>query len=63
MAVAREAAAAAVDELTLAGERRLRALIDRLDGVALPLAAWRDLDPDGATLRDVDVPDDLLDRT
>ena len=59
MAVRRTEALAAVDELTPAGERRLRALIGRLDGVAIPVDAWRDLDPAGATLRDVDVPTDL----
>ena len=59
MAVRRAEGMAAVGELTPAGERRLRALIDRLDGVAIPVDAWRDLDPTGATLRDVDVPTDL----
>ena len=61
MAVRLEAGIAAVEDLTLAGERRLRALIGRLDGAVLAVDAWRDLDPEAATLRDVDVPDDLPD--
>ena len=59
MAIRREEGIAAIHELTLSGERRLRALIGRLDGAVLAIDAWRDLDPDAATLRDVDVPDDL----
>ena len=44
----------------LEGESRaLRALYDRLTVVVLPEAAWRPLDPDGASLRDVDTPADL----
>ena len=41
------------------GERRLRALLEKLDVEAIPSTVWRADDPDGATLRDVDVPDDL----
>ena len=59
MAVRLGEAVAAVDDLTLAGERRLRALIGRLDGAVLAVDAWHDLDPEAQTLRDVDVPDDL----
>ena len=62
MAVRLEEASTAVDDLTLAGERRLRALIGRLGGAVLAVDAWRDLDPEAATLRDVDVPDDLAGR-
>lgn len=41
------------------GERRLRALTERLRRTVLDEAAWRPLDPEGATLRDVDRPADL----
>lgn len=51
-------AAAAIDMLA-SGERRLRALVARLTTEVIPSATWRALDPAGATLRDVDVPDDL----
>ena len=44
----------------LAGERRsLRALLEAVPHGTLPAAAWRALDPDGRTLRDVDTPADL----
>jgi molybdopterin-guanine dinucleotide biosynthesis protein A len=38
---------------------RLRAVLAALETVVIPEAVWRELDPDGATLRDVDRPDDL----
>jgi molybdopterin-guanine dinucleotide biosynthesis protein A len=41
------------------GERRLRSLFERLPTRALDEAEWRPLDPDGATLRDIDRPADL----
>ena len=41
------------------GERRLRALFDHLPTRIIDEAAWRPLDPDARTLRDVDVPGDL----
>jgi molybdopterin-guanine dinucleotide biosynthesis protein A len=41
------------------GERRLRSLFERLPTRALDEAEWRPLDPDAATLRDVDRPADL----
>lgn len=41
------------------GERRLRALIEALATSVIPEASWRSLDPDGATLRDIDTPADL----
>jgi molybdopterin-guanine dinucleotide biosynthesis protein A len=53
-----EAAAQAV-ALLATSERRLRALPLALDAVAVPPVVWRPLDPDGATLRDVDTPEDL----
>jgi len=50
--------ATAADRLA-AGSRSLRDLLLALDAVALPEATWRPLDPEGTTLRDVDVPADL----
>ncbi|MEO5965787.1 MAG: NTP transferase domain-containing protein, partial [Candidatus Limnocylindrales bacterium] len=41
------------------GERRLRSLFDHLPTRILDEGEWRPLDPDEATLRDVDVPADL----
>jgi molybdenum cofactor guanylyltransferase len=41
------------------GQRSLRALVSRLDLDAIPEVDWRDLDPDGRSLRDVDRPEDL----
>jgi molybdenum cofactor guanylyltransferase len=41
------------------GERRLQALRLHLDLEVVPPAAWRHLDPDGATAVDVDAPADL----
>ena len=41
------------------GERRLRALVAGLRLDAVPEAAWRPADPEGAWRRDVDVPGDL----
>jgi molybdopterin-guanine dinucleotide biosynthesis protein A len=41
-------------------ERRLGAVLDRLIVRALSEEEWRPLDPDALTLRDVDVPEDLL---
>ena len=46
-------------ELLESGERRLRAVLDRLEVEVIPEVAWRELDPDAATLRDIDTPDDL----
>ena len=41
------------------GERRLRSLFERLPTRILEEGEWQPLDPDGDTLRDVDVPEDL----
>jgi molybdenum cofactor guanylyltransferase len=41
------------------GERRLRSLAERLPALVVDEREWRPLDPDGATLRDVDRPEDL----
>jgi molybdopterin-guanine dinucleotide biosynthesis protein A len=52
-------AASAVDDLVAAGERRLRALLERLDVGIVAEKDWRPDDPAGESLRDVDVPADL----
>lgn len=41
------------------GERRLRSLFERLPTRVLEEGDWRGLDPDGNTVRDIDVPADL----
>ncbi len=41
------------------GERSLRAFLEELDVRVLAEETWRALDPSGATLRDVDRPEDL----
>jgi molybdopterin-guanine dinucleotide biosynthesis protein A len=52
-------ALAAGEELIRTGERSLRALLAALGAVGVEEATWRRLDPDGASLRDVDTPADL----
>ena len=52
---AREAAHA----LMHSGARRLGDLLDALRVAAIDEPTWRGLDPDGATLRDIDRPEDL----
>jgi molybdopterin-guanine dinucleotide biosynthesis protein A len=59
VAVRREAALAAARVLIAAGTHRLGALSDVLEVAVIPEATWRALDPDGATLRDIDLPGDL----
>lgn len=59
MAVRRTLAAATAVDIFTAGERRLRALPERLGTTVLSGATWRALDPDALTVRDVDVPSDL----
>jgi molybdopterin-guanine dinucleotide biosynthesis protein A len=49
----------AVERLLATGERRLRALPAALDATVVPSTVWRELDPDGMTLRDIDRPGDL----
>jgi hypothetical protein len=46
-------------ELLGRGERSLRALLAALRVTRLGQGTWRPLDPDGGTLRDVDLPEDL----
>jgi molybdopterin-guanine dinucleotide biosynthesis protein A len=62
MVVRPAAVSAAVASCLVAGRRSLRALLDAVPSAELPVDAWRRLDPDGATLRDVDRPDDLAGR-
>jgi molybdenum cofactor guanylyltransferase len=59
MAARPVAARAAADRLLAGGERRLRAMLGELEVRVIRPAVWRLDDPTGATLRDVDVPDDL----
>jgi molybdenum cofactor guanylyltransferase len=48
-----------VRRLVADGERSLRSLFDHLPTRIIDEAVWRPLDPDGATLHDVDRPSDL----
>ncbi len=59
MALRRIPAQAAATRLVAAGERRLRALPEALAATVIDEAAWRRLDPDGRTMRDIDTPADL----
>jgi molybdopterin-guanine dinucleotide biosynthesis protein A len=56
------AATQAARRLVAEDERSLRALMGRLRLRRLREADWRLLDPEAATLRDIDRPTDLLDR-
>ncbi len=58
-AIRRGPGAAAAEALLATGERRLRALAGVLGVKVIPAPAWRALDPSGATLGDIDTPDDL----
>lgn len=58
-ALRRAAAEPAARALLAAGERRLRALAGALRNVTIAEREWRAIDTVGATLRDVDVPEDL----
>jgi molybdopterin-guanine dinucleotide biosynthesis protein A len=59
MAVRPSSAVDAADRLLDDGDRRLQAILERLDVEVIPEATWREDDPDGDTLRDVDTPEDL----
>jgi molybdenum cofactor guanylyltransferase len=59
MAVRPAAAGPGAVACLAAGRRSLRALLDAIPATALPAAEWRALDPNGATLRDIDTPGDL----
>lgn len=50
---------AAAAELLAEGRRALRAVLVRVPSVVVPAAAWRAVDPEGRTLRDVDTRGDL----
>jgi len=55
--------AAPVAEALLAADRRsLRGLLESVPSTTVPSAAWRAIDPDGRTLRDIDTPGDLSER-
>jgi molybdopterin-guanine dinucleotide biosynthesis protein A len=57
--VRREPALAAVERLVAGGERRLRALYESLATTVIDEPAWRQFDPNGLTVRDIDTPADL----
>jgi molybdopterin-guanine dinucleotide biosynthesis protein A len=59
MAVRRSAASAAAGALLASGERRLRALPEALHAAGVPERAWREDDPEGASLLDIDTAADL----
>ncbi len=59
MAVRPRAAAEAAAALLEEDRRALRGILARVPSIVVPAAAWRALDPDGRTLRDVDAPGDL----
>lgn len=59
LAVRVHAAARAAADALDAGERSLRALVERLDAAELPPSSWLPLDPDANTLLDVDTAADL----
>lgn len=61
MALRAVAGARAAAELLASGERRLRAMFDVLPVAVVPARDWLALDPDGGSLRDVDLPGDLRD--
>ena len=58
MALRAGSAREASDAALAAGRRSLRALLDTLPITRVPAAAWRALDPDADTLRDIDTPAD-----
>jgi molybdopterin-guanine dinucleotide biosynthesis protein A len=59
MVLRREPGLAATSRLFEAGERRLAALSETLVTHAVPEVTWRDLDPEAATMRDIDTQADL----
>lgn len=52
----------AVVALLAADRRSLRALLEAVPAATLAAATWRAIDPDAATLRDIDTPADLSER-
>jgi molybdopterin-guanine dinucleotide biosynthesis protein A len=61
MAVRRSSASDSARALVAGGERRLGTLPESLGAVVVAASLWRQHDPDGVTLHDVDVPADLPD--
>lgn len=59
VALRTDPARAAATTLVAQGERRLGALMESLAVTVIEESMWRELDPDGRTLRDVDTPADL----
>jgi molybdopterin-guanine dinucleotide biosynthesis protein A len=59
MALRRSIAATLATALLADGQRRLRALPEGLHAATVPERDWRDDDPAGATLLDIDTPSDL----
>lgn len=62
MAVRRTPARRMARHLFDAGERRLRAVAAALTATTIAATAWRALDPDGATVHDIDAEGDLRRR-
>ena len=58
-AIRRDPGLAATDRLLDGDERRLRLVFEGLPTRTIEEERWRRLDPDGATLRDIDTPADL----
>jgi len=58
-AIRRDPGLAAADRLLEDGQRRLRLVFETLSTRTVAEETWRRLDPDGATLRDIDTPEDL----
>jgi molybdopterin-guanine dinucleotide biosynthesis protein A len=54
--------ALAVEVLLAGGHRRLRDLFEAVPTAVVPAATWLELDPEAATLRDIDTPADLSER-
>lgn len=61
-AVRPSVAGPAASALLAADRRSLRGLLAAVPTAVVPAGDWRALDPHGATLRDVDTPDDLAGR-
>jgi molybdopterin-guanine dinucleotide biosynthesis protein A len=58
-AIRRDPGLVAADSLLEQGERRLRLVFEAVATRTVPEAAWRRLDPTGATLHDIDTPADI----
>ena len=60
VAVRPSIAAPAVAALLADNRRALRGLLAAIPSMLVPAADWRAVDPDSRTLRDIDVPEDLV---